>query len=87
MSTRAMRSILDMGITVSLSIVVIFFFCGQLMVFRVDAEGCLPEDVDGYPYSGKAQALYGDHYPRLQALKKVYDPEMLFSKWFVITPA
>jgi FAD/FMN-containing dehydrogenase len=31
--------------------------------------------------------LFGDNYPRLQALKKKYDPDMLFSKWFVITPA
>ena len=35
----------------------------------------------------KAQALFGSNYPRLQQLKKKYDPEMLFAKWFVIQPA
>ncbi|KAJ7576961.1 FAD-binding domain-containing protein [Mycena floridula] len=34
-----------------------------------------------------AEALFGDHYPRLQALKKKYDPEMRFSRWAPITPA
>jgi hypothetical protein len=35
----------------------------------------------------KAQVLFRDNYPRLQALNKKYDPNRLFSKWFVITPA
>ncbi|KAI0027568.1 FAD-binding domain-containing protein [Vararia minispora EC-137] len=35
----------------------------------------------------KSAALFGDHYPRLQALKKKYDPEMMFNKWNTIVPA
>jgi hypothetical protein len=57
-----------------------------LIVFQ-DAEGHLPEDVEGFPYSGKAHLLYGEHYPKLQALKKQYDPDVVFSNFFVITPA
>jgi FAD/FMN-containing dehydrogenase len=33
----------------------------------------------------KSKALFGEHYPKLQALKKKYDPENMFSKWFSIT--
>lgn len=36
---------------------------------------------------GRSRVLFGDNYPRLQQLKKKYDPELLFSKWFVIEPA
>jgi len=35
----------------------------------------------------RTQALYRENYPRLQALKKKYDPELVFNKWFVIMPA
>ena len=35
----------------------------------------------------RTEKLYGDHYPKLQAIKKKYDPEMVFHKWFTITPA
>ena len=35
----------------------------------------------------KTQKLFGQHYTKLQALKKKYDPDMLFHKWFLITPA
>ncbi|CAL1702340.1 unnamed protein product [Somion occarium] len=35
----------------------------------------------------KSQELFGQHYPRLQAIKKKYDPEMIFHKWFLIVPA
>ena len=35
----------------------------------------------------KASLLSRENYPRLQALKKKYDPEVLFSKWSAITPA
>lgn len=30
---------------------------------------------------------YGPNYPRLQALKRKYDPEMIFNRWFRIKPA
>jgi hypothetical protein len=35
----------------------------------------------------KPNWVSGQHNPKLQALKKKYDPEMHFSKWFAITPA
>jgi len=35
----------------------------------------------------KAQILFGENYPRLQLVKKNYDPDNVFSKWFAITPA
>jgi len=36
---------------------------------------------------GAARKVFGDNYPRLQEMKKKYDPDMAFSKWFPITPA
>jgi FAD/FMN-containing dehydrogenase len=39
------------------------------------------------PSGDKAAALWGENYPRLQQIKKKYDPDMLFNKWFNITPA
>ncbi|KAI5894316.1 FAD-binding domain-containing protein [Schizophyllum commune H4-8] len=35
----------------------------------------------------KAKLVFGKHYPRLQELKKKYDPDQVFHKWFPITPA
>ncbi|RPD66672.1 FAD-binding domain-containing protein [Lentinus tigrinus ALCF2SS1-7] len=37
--------------------------------------------------ASKAEANFGSNYKRLQELKKKYDPELVFHKWFVITPA
>lgn len=42
-----------------------------------------PEAVVG----DKAKAAFAENYPRLQAIKKRYDPEVIFNKWFAITPA
>ncbi|KAI0030496.1 FAD-binding domain-containing protein [Vararia minispora EC-137] len=35
----------------------------------------------------RSAALFGHHYSRLQALKKKYDPEVVFNKWNTIVPA
>ncbi|PVG04874.1 FAD-binding domain-containing protein [Serendipita vermifera] len=39
-----------------------------------------PRSTDG------ARALFGDNYPRLQAIKAEYDPNMLFDLWYPIQP-
>ncbi|KAI0786336.1 FAD-binding domain-containing protein [Abortiporus biennis] len=49
-------------------------------------------DYAGLPADAKApeskvEGLFRQHYPKLQAIKKKYDPEMIFNKWFAITPA
>ncbi|KAH8114450.1 FAD-binding domain-containing protein [Phellopilus nigrolimitatus] len=56
-----------------------------------------PEDAKDKAYAGfigdedlsvsRSQTLFGDNYPRLQQLKKKYDPELLFNKWYPIEPA
>ena len=35
----------------------------------------------------RAEQLYGENYMKMQQIKKKYDPDMVFNKWFVITPA
>lgn len=37
--------------------------------------------------ASKAAAVFGVNYKRLQEIKKKYDPDLVFNKWFVITPA
>ncbi|KAL5530241.1 hypothetical protein ACEPAF_6498 [Sanghuangporus sanghuang] len=37
--------------------------------------------------SERSLKVFGENYPCLQQLKKKYDPDMLFSKWFKIVPA
>jgi hypothetical protein len=34
----------------------------------------------------RVEILFGENYPRLQELKKKYDPENIFNKWFAIIP-
>ncbi|PIL36858.1 hypothetical protein GSI_00548 [Ganoderma sinense ZZ0214-1] len=41
----------------------------------------------GVVAASKAEANFGANYKRLQEIKKKYDPELLFRKWFVINPA
>src|SRR5271155_6183208 len=56
-----------------------------------DVRGLLDQDVieeeDGVVVKGKAESLFLGNYPKLQELKKKYDPENIFNKWFAITPA
>ncbi|KAK7695635.1 hypothetical protein QCA50_000271 [Cerrena zonata] len=42
---------------------------------------------DGVAPPDKSRKLFGDHYPKLQAIKKKYDPDTIFNKWFLIAPA
>ena len=35
----------------------------------------------------KAKLVFAENYPRLQRIKRKYDPEVIFNKWFPITPA
>ena len=35
----------------------------------------------------KSKLVFGENYPRLQAIKKRYDPTNVFNKWFSVTPA
>ena len=34
-----------------------------------------------------SQAAFASNYPRLQEIKKKYDPENIFNRWYPITPA
>ncbi|KAG9041417.1 hypothetical protein FS837_012282 [Tulasnella sp. UAMH 9824] len=43
---------------------------------------CTLNETDEY-----AKKLFGTNYPRLQEIKKKYDPELVFNKWFAIRPA
>lgn len=45
----------------------------------VVTNGVLPPDA--------AQVYFKKAYPRLQAIKKKYDPEVVFNKWYPIQPA
>lgn len=35
----------------------------------------------------KAKLVFAENYPKLQKIKKQYDPNGIFDKWFPITPA
>ncbi|KAH6909362.1 FAD binding domain-containing protein [Coprinopsis sp. MPI-PUGE-AT-0042] len=44
-------------------------------------------DKDSPAFDEKARQAFADNYPRLQKLKKQYDPEVFFDRWFPIAPA
>lgn len=52
----------------------------------MEAEGTLG-DSENEVDDSRARLLYAENYPKLQILKKKHDPENVFSKWFVISPA
>jgi hypothetical protein len=35
----------------------------------------------------KTALVFGEKLPKLRALKRKYDPELVFKKWFPIVPA
>ena len=35
----------------------------------------------------KSAIMFGENYPRLQEIKKKYDPELFFNRWYPIIPA
>ncbi|KZV71450.1 FAD-binding domain-containing protein [Peniophora sp. CONT] len=35
----------------------------------------------------KSLALFGKHYPRLREIKRKWDPELVWNKWYVVLPA
>jgi FAD/FMN-containing dehydrogenase len=35
----------------------------------------------------RAKLAFGSNYPKLQQVKKKYDPESVFNRWFPIIPA
>ena len=49
------------------------------------SEVVVPVPKDFAPTS-RAEALFSENYPRLQKIKKQYDPEGIFSRWFGIKP-
>ena len=57
----------------------------SLQIRNLDQD--INEEEDGIVVKDKAKALFLDKYPRLQELKKKYDPENIFNKWFAITPS
>lgn len=52
----------------------------QIMGYsNVDAESVRNDE--------KARLVWGEHYEKMQKIKKKYDPGMVFNRWFPITPA
>ncbi|TCD66649.1 hypothetical protein EIP91_001067 [Steccherinum ochraceum] len=43
--------------------------------------------VAGAVSSDKSKQLFRDAYPRLQTIKKKYDPDMIFNQWYTVVPA
>ncbi|TFK73016.1 FAD-binding domain-containing protein [Pluteus cervinus] len=54
---------------------------------REQTRGYTNYDFDGAEKPDRARDAFGDVYPKLQEIKKKYDPENVFNKWFPITPA
>lgn len=48
---------------------------------------CISTESDEMSSSERSTKLFGSNYPRLQQLKKEYDPDFMFNKWMPITPA
>jgi FAD/FMN-containing dehydrogenase len=53
------------------------------MRLPTDPEGILGERDE---VKDKAAVAFGANYPMLQKIKKKYDPDNIFNRWFAITP-
>jgi FAD/FMN-containing dehydrogenase len=51
------------------------------MGFLTEASVIVPESVTS---EDRARSLFGDNYARLQEIKGRYDPDVLFSKWYLV---
>ncbi|TCD69760.1 hypothetical protein EIP91_006296 [Steccherinum ochraceum] len=63
-------------------------------VLRTEGEGYgnYTSESDAAPTGGsvttdRVKAMFREHYPRLQDIKKKYDPDMVFNQWYTIIPA
>ncbi|KAI0026721.1 FAD-binding domain-containing protein [Vararia minispora EC-137] len=54
--------------------------------YSTDAPAIIDPNVDGPIAAAKAQALFGPHMTRLAELKRKYDPDLVFNKWYAIKP-
>jgi len=62
-------------------------YLGQVQQGYANYDQDTSEEEDGVVIKDRAKALFLENYPRLQELKKKYDPENIFNKWFAITPS
>ena len=67
-------------------LVFLFWYTQEWSSWHADLDHTVEEE-DGVVVKNKAKALFRENYPRLQELKKKYDPENIFNKWFAITPS
>jgi len=44
-------------------------------------------DPDAAASEDKARLAFGENYERMREIKRVYDPDAVFNKWFPIPPA
>ena len=64
----------------------LFWYTQEWSSWHADLDHTVEEE-DGVVVKNKAKALFRENYPRLQELKKKYDPERIFNRWFPITPS
>jgi len=52
-----------------------------------DADSALVMKSEDQLHKKDASVVFGENYPKLQEIKRKYDPSNVFNKWFSITPA